>query len=125
MLYAVIYAGTKQCYMPSYMQLPSDAICHHTCSYQSYAIFHHIRSYKAMLYAIICAATKQCYLPSYRAYACLVMKSKKKNFFLIKTGLKKNIVKKTCFFWFFIIYNLKAGKCFLILWSAYSCLYTL
>ena len=34
----------------------------------------------------------------------------------------KAIVKKTLFLWFFIIIcSLKAGKCFLILWSAYSC----
>ena len=37
-------------------------------------------------------------------------------FFLVKLLLKNP------FFIFFIItYNLKVGKCFLILWSAYSC----
>ena len=50
-------------------------------------------------------------------------KQKKTSFFLIKNFFFKNIVqKKTVFLWFFIIiYNLKAGKCFLIHWSAYSC----
>ena len=49
-------------------------------------------------------------------------KQKKQVFFLIKTFFLKNIVKKNFFLCFFIIiYNLKAGKCFLILWSAYSC----
>ena len=46
-------------------------------------------------------------------------------FFLIKKHFlfKKTIVEKKLFFmfFFFIIYNLKAGTCFLILWSAYSC----
>ena len=49
------------------------------------------------------------------------MQSKKKNF-LIKKVKKKKCSKNPVFLWFFIIiYNLKAGKCFLILWSAYSC----
>ena len=53
----------------------------------------------------------------------LVMQSKKKYVFFNKKTFKKR--KRTnknvllCFF--IIIYNLKAGKCFLILWSAYSC----
>ena len=55
----------------------------------------------------------------------LVMQSKKNALvFLIKNRFfkKRNIVqKKTVFLWFFnIIYNLKAGKCFFIRWSAYS-----
>ena len=44
---------------------------------------------------------------------CIVMQSKKTK------HLKKTSAQKNCFF--FIIYNLKAEKCFLILWSAYSC----
>ena len=50
-------------------------------------------------------------------------KQKKNLFFLIKkvfffkTSSQKNVF--LCFF--IIIYNLKVGRCFLILWSAYSC----
>ena len=55
----------------------------------------------------------------------IVMQSKKNVVFFYKKSLKKNIYiiqKKTVFLCFFIIiYNSKAGKCFLILWSAYSC----
>ena len=42
---------------------------------------------------------------------------KNKKPFFLKPSSKKNDF--LCFF--IIIYNLKAGKCFLILWSAYSC----
>ena len=43
-------------------------------------------------------------------------------FFNKKVFVFKKHCKKKWFLWFFIIiYNLKAGKCFLILWSAYSC----
>ena len=55
---------------------------------------------------------------------CTHSDAKQKNtFFLIKTRFKKaTSSKKNVFLMFFIIiYNLKPGKCFLILWSAYSC----
>ena len=46
----------------------------------------------------------------------------KKHVFLIKKFFFKTIVQKNVFLCFFIIiYKLKAWKCFLILWSAYSC----
>ena len=47
----------------------------------------------------------------------VVMQSKKNVFFLYLFFLNK----KKMFFFIIIIYDLKAGKCFLILWSAYSC----
>ena len=50
--------------------------------------------------------------------------AKQKKTFFFKTFFfnKKQLKKKRFFYVFFIIiYNLKAGKCFLILWSAYSC----
>ena len=50
-------------------------------------------------------------------------KQKTKNVFLNKknTFKKKNHSKKVFKVFFIIIYNLKAGKCILTLWSAYSC----
>ena len=47
----------------------------------------------------------------------------KKTFFLNKKMFFLKLSSKKNFFlmFFFIIDNLKAGKCFLILWSAYSC----
>ena len=55
---------------------------------------------------------------NYFSNAASDAKQKKTCFFKIKNHRPK----KTVFLWFFIIiYNLEAGKCFLILWSAYSC----
>ena len=45
----------------------------------------------------------------------------KKHVFFNKKTLKKKHCQKIFLCFFIIIYNLKAGKCFLILWSAYSC----
>ena len=46
---------------------------------------------------------------------------KTRSFFLIIFFFLNYRPKKRFLLFFIIIYNLKAGKCFLILWRAYSC----
>ena len=48
-------------------------------------------------------------------------KQKKNLFFLNKKVFFKTIIKKTFFTFFYYYLQFKAGKCLLILWSAYSC----
>ena len=94
------------CYQPCIHAIP----CSHAFKVQEMQAGHklniHVSCYQAFINATISDA-----------------KQKKHVFFYKKTCLffKKPSSKKNCFLCFFIIiYNL-TGKCFLILWSAYSC----